>query len=42
MLMSGWNYYFLGKYSEAKELFNRVLLYSPSDASAKEGLGLIK
>jgi tetratricopeptide (TPR) repeat protein len=42
MLMSGWNCYFLGKYSEAKELFNRVLLYSPSDASAKEGLGLIK
>jgi len=40
--MSGWNYYFLGKYSEAKELFNRVLLYSPSDTSAKEGLGLIK
>lgn len=42
MLMSGWNSYFLGKYSEAKELFNRVLLYSPLDASAKEGLGLIK
>lgn len=42
MLMSGWNAYFLGKYSEAKELFNRVLLYSPSDASAKEGLGLVK
>lgn len=42
MLMSGWNYYFLGKYSEAKELFQRVLLYSPADASAKEGLGLIK
>jgi len=42
MLMSGWNYYFLGKYSEAKELFNRVLLYSPTDTSAKEGLGLIK
>jgi tetratricopeptide (TPR) repeat protein len=42
MLMSGWNSYFLGKYSEAKELFNRVLLYSPTDASAKEGLGLIK
>jgi tetratricopeptide (TPR) repeat protein len=42
MLMCGWNCYFLGKYSEAKELFNRVLLYSPSDASAKEGLGLIK
>lgn len=42
MLMSGWNYYFLGKYSEAKELFNRVLLYNPTDASAKEGLALIK
>lgn len=42
MLMSGWNYYFLGKYSEAKELFNRVLLYSPKDTSALEGLGLIK
>lgn len=42
MLMSAWNYYFLGKYSEAKALFNNVLLYSPSDASAKEGLSLIK
>lgn len=42
MLMSGWNYYFLGKYSEAKELFNRVLLYSPTDVSAKEGLTMIK
>ncbi len=42
MLMSGWNYYFLGKYSEAKELFNRVLLYSPKDSSALEGLALIK
>jgi len=42
MLMSGWNCYFLGKYSEAKELFNRVLLYSPTDTSAKEGLALIK
>lgn len=42
MLMSGWNYYFLGKYSEAKELFNRVLLYSPKDTSALEGIGLIK
>ena len=42
MLMSGWNYYFLGQYSEAKELFNRVLLHSPFDTSATEGLGLIK
>lgn len=42
MLYSGWNNYFLGKYAEAKKLFNMVLLYSPKDASAKEGLGLIK
>ena len=42
MLMSGWNYYFLGKYNEAKELFNRVLLYNPTDVSGKEGLSLIK
>lgn len=42
MLMSAWNYYFLGNYNEAKALFNRVLLYSPKDASAKEGLGMIK
>ena len=42
MLMSGWNYYFLGKYSEAKELFNQVLLYSPKDTSALEGIRLIK
>lgn len=42
MLLSGWNYYNLGKYSEAKELFYRVLLYSPLDKSATEGLGLIK
>lgn len=42
MLLGGWNYYFLGKHSQAKELFNRVLLYSPFDTSAKEGLSLIK
>ena len=42
MLMSGWNYYFLGRYKEAKALFENVLLYSPTDTSAKEGLSLIK
>lgn len=42
LLMSAWNNYFLGKTSEAKVLFNKVLLQSPNDASALEGLGLIK
>lgn len=42
MLMSGWNNYFLGNKNEARTLFNKVLLYSPSDKSALEGLGLIK
>lgn len=42
MLMSAWTYYFLGKYNEAKTLFNRVLLLSPADKSALEGLGAIK
>jgi tetratricopeptide (TPR) repeat protein len=42
MLMSAWTNYFLGSKNEAKLLFNKVLLYSPNDASALEGLGLIK
>lgn len=42
MLMSAWNNYFLGNKNEARTLFNKVLLYSPSDKSALEGLGLIK
>ncbi len=42
LLISGWNCYFLGRYSEAKVLFNKVLLYSPEDKSALEGLSLIK
>ena len=32
----------LGKTREAKVLFNKALLYSPGDTSAKEGLSLIK
>jgi tetratricopeptide (TPR) repeat protein len=42
MLMSAWNYCFLGKTGEAKELFHRVLLNNPTDTSSKEGLVLIK
>lgn len=42
MLMSAWTYYFLGKNGEAKELFNQVLLYKPTDASAKDGLAHLK
>ncbi|MCH2043453.1 MAG: tetratricopeptide repeat protein [Saprospiraceae bacterium] len=42
LLMQGWTKYFLGKTTEAKVLFNKVLLYSPDDKSALEGLGLIR
>jgi tetratricopeptide (TPR) repeat protein len=42
MLMSAWNNYFLGNKAVAKDLFNNVLLYRPTDASAMEGLALIK
>jgi tetratricopeptide (TPR) repeat protein len=42
LLMLGWTSYFLGNYNEAKVLFNKVKLYSPNDASANEGLQLLK
>jgi tetratricopeptide (TPR) repeat protein len=42
MLMSAWTNYFLGKTSEAKVLFYKVLLNHTNDASALEGLSLIK
>jgi tetratricopeptide (TPR) repeat protein len=42
VLMLGWTNYRLGKTREAKILFNKALLYSPDDASAREGLALIK
>lgn len=42
LLMMGWTKYFLGKKGEAKILFNKVLLYSPTDASALEGLSYCK
>jgi tetratricopeptide (TPR) repeat protein len=42
MLMSAWTNYFLGNKNDATILFNKTLLYSPNDASALEGLSLIK
>ena len=42
LLMLGWTSYFLGNYNQAKVLFNKVNLYNPNDASANEGLKLIK
>jgi len=42
LIMFAWTNYKLGKYREAKLLFQKVLLVSPDDASAKEGLNLIK
>lgn len=37
-LMLAWTYLRLEKNTEAEQFFNNVLLYSPTDASAKEGL----
>ncbi|MFM7021860.1 MAG: tetratricopeptide repeat protein [Flavobacteriales bacterium] len=42
LLMFAWTNYQLGKTREAKILFNKVLLLSPQDKSALEGLALIK
>ena len=42
LLMLGWTSYFMGNYNQAKVLFNKVKLYNPNDASANEGLQLIK
>jgi len=41
-LYFAWTNYFMGKTREAKVLFNKVLLIQPNDASALEGLSLIK
>jgi len=41
-ILYGWNNYQLGKMREAKLLFNKALMLSPNDASAKEGLNLLK
>ncbi len=42
LLMLGWTSYFMGKYNQAKVLFNKVKLYNPGDASANEGLELMR
>ena len=42
LLMLAWTSFQQGKYREAKVLFNKVLMYSPDDKSALEGLSLIK
>ena len=42
LLMYAWTNFMLGKTKEAKILFNKVLMLSPDDESAKEGLNLIK
>lgn len=41
-LMLGWTYLKLGKKTEAEQCFNTVLLYSPKDVSANEGLSYTK
>lgn len=42
VIMLAWTNFKLGKLREAKVLFQKALLISPEDESAKEGLGLIK
>lgn len=42
LLLMAWTNLHLGKSREAKVLFNKVLLYSPGDTSALEGLALLK
>ncbi|HEY5535739.1 MAG TPA: tetratricopeptide repeat protein [Ignavibacteria bacterium] len=41
-LMFAWSNYQLGKTREAEVLFNKVLLISPDDTSAQEGLALLR
>ncbi len=42
LLMLAWTHLQMGKSREAKVLFNKVLLYSPGDKSAIEGMGLLR
>ncbi len=42
LLMLGWVKLQQGNYSQAKLLFNKALMANPQDASAKQGLSLIK
>lgn len=41
LLMLAWTQFKLGRNREAKMIFQKVLMYSPNDASALEGLKLI-
>lgn len=41
LLMFGWSSLQIGKYKEARIIFNKVLMYSPKDSSAQEGLKLL-
>lgn len=42
LLMLAWTSYFTGNYNQAKILFNKVKLNNPGDASANEGLQLMR
>ncbi len=42
LLMSAWTNYFLGNKKDAQVLFSKVLWYKPNDASALEGLAMLK
>jgi tetratricopeptide (TPR) repeat protein len=42
VIMLAWTNYKLGKYREAKVLFNKALLITPDDPSALEGLEYVK
>lgn len=42
VIMYAWTNFKLGKLREAKVMFNKAMLLKPDDASAKEGLDLIK
>ncbi|MDP4267352.1 MAG: tetratricopeptide repeat protein [Bacteroidota bacterium] len=41
-ILYAWITYYLGKFNDAKILFNKALLIKPSDSSALDGLKLIK
>jgi tetratricopeptide (TPR) repeat protein len=42
VILLAWNQFKLQKVKEARVLFNKALLYNPGDASATEGLKLLK
>ena len=41
VVLLAWNYYQMGKFNDAKILFQKALLFKPNDESASEGLKLI-